>query len=194
MSYSYPNSGDANQDGVIDIGDAAYIASAVVGLPGFTLNQYMDINNDGLVDIGDAAYIAQVVVGLKPMPQPLDPSGNPTTTFEFMNQTSNSIDLVLNTELITPTDANLGAMELKLDNITMIEVVPPAQFTSGVYKTGANKFVFVNSGGVDLDTLPSQLVFQINFSDIDVGTLAIDETETKMWDNSFEPQEMVLAF
>ena len=35
MSYTYPKSGDANQDGVIDIGDAAYIASAVVGLPGF---------------------------------------------------------------------------------------------------------------------------------------------------------------
>ena len=58
--------GDVNNDGTVDIGDAAYIASYIVGLTGFSIEStnIADVNKDGTVDIGDAAYIASYVVGL----------------------------------------------------------------------------------------------------------------------------------
>lgn len=57
---------DVNKDGVVDIGDAAYIASALVQLPGFTIPsiEMADINGDEIIDIGDAAYIASALVQL----------------------------------------------------------------------------------------------------------------------------------
>ena len=53
--------GDFNENGRVDIGDAAYVAYMVVGKVPVDLSA--DFNGNGRVDIGDASKIAYYVVG-----------------------------------------------------------------------------------------------------------------------------------
>jgi len=66
--------GDANANGVLDIGDALAIAQFLGGLrdhlPGVDV---ADINRNNTVDIGDALYIAQILGGLRSQPNAAKP-------------------------------------------------------------------------------------------------------------------------
>jgi hypothetical protein len=79
--------GDVNRDGIVDIGDAAWIASYAAKLPDFPeINAiYGDVNQDNTVDIGDAAYIASYSAQLPGFDLPLleqpTPTPTPTSTF-----------------------------------------------------------------------------------------------------------------
>ena len=79
--------GDVNRDGVVDIGDAAWIASYSAQLPGFSEENiiYGDVNEDGVVDIGDAAYIASYSAQLPgfDLPYLVNPTPTPTHTVTF---------------------------------------------------------------------------------------------------------------
>lgn len=73
MSYSVSNGiytssihGDANDDGVVDIADAAYIAKHVIGIAGYELIDVnaADVNGDGTVDMSDSMYLTKHVIGI----------------------------------------------------------------------------------------------------------------------------------
>lgn len=55
--------GDANNDGIIDIRDAAFIARKIAGRKSSELGKTADYNQDGKQDICDAAAIAKYVAG-----------------------------------------------------------------------------------------------------------------------------------
>jgi len=58
--------GDVNDDGVVDIADAMYLAKHVLGIPGFeVINvEAADVNGDGVIDLADAMYLAMHVLGI----------------------------------------------------------------------------------------------------------------------------------
>ncbi len=67
FTISTAKNGDVNEDGIINIVDALFIAQSTVGLRAFTSTQSMvaDVSRDGLVNIVDALFIAQASVGLR---------------------------------------------------------------------------------------------------------------------------------
>jgi hypothetical protein len=59
--------GDANEDGVLNIRDAAFIANKLAGIKAFTFSENTDYNMDGTTNIRDAAAIARHLASLKPV-------------------------------------------------------------------------------------------------------------------------------
>lgn len=195
MSYRFYGSGDANQDGVVDIGDAAYIASAVVGLPGFTLNEYMDINRDGAADIGDAAYIASAVVGLPGfnIPAPLPPSStdpvDAASVFSLHNLTGTTGSLVFNKAALPGSVSNLGAFELEVYGADLQGVTVPSQFQGGFYLNSSNRIAFAAAEGIPLDGLPNTVAFGISYAN---GTPSLATDKTRLWDGSSAAAEIAV--
>ena len=64
--YYSPKSGDANDDNVVDMADAAYIAKHVIGITGYeTINEeYADVNGDGIIDMSDSMYLSKHIIGI----------------------------------------------------------------------------------------------------------------------------------
>ena len=64
--YTIVATGDIDGDGELTLGDAAYIAGYVIGMPGCgTINEELaDVNGDGVVTIADAMYLAKCVLGV----------------------------------------------------------------------------------------------------------------------------------
>ncbi|MEA1894939.1 MAG: cohesin domain-containing protein [Euryarchaeota archaeon] len=58
--------GDVNDDDVVDIHDAMYLAKHVLGITGFevTIVEAADVNDDKVIDIADAMYLAKHVLGI----------------------------------------------------------------------------------------------------------------------------------
>lgn len=65
-TYTSSVQGDANDDGTVDIADAAYIAKHVIGIAGYeSLNGYAaDVNGDKVVDMADSMYLTKYVIGI----------------------------------------------------------------------------------------------------------------------------------
>ena len=65
-TYTIVVIGDIDGDGELTLGDAAYIAGYVIGMPGCgTINEELaDVNGDGVVTIADAMYLAKCVLGV----------------------------------------------------------------------------------------------------------------------------------
>jgi len=64
--YISSKNGDANNDDVVDIADAAYIAKHVIGITGYEdINEdSADVNGDGIVDMSDSMYLTKHVIGI----------------------------------------------------------------------------------------------------------------------------------
>lgn len=62
--YDSSLNGDVNDDGLVDVADAMYIARYVVGITGFDeINEdAADVNGDGVIDIADAMYLAKHII------------------------------------------------------------------------------------------------------------------------------------
>ena len=58
--------GDVNDDGVVDLADAMYLAKHVLEIEGFeVINvEAADVNGDGVIDLADAMYLAMHVLGI----------------------------------------------------------------------------------------------------------------------------------
>jgi len=58
--------GDVNDDSVVDIVDANYLAKYIIGIVGYeTINEAAaDVNGDGMVDMADPMYLTKHVMGL----------------------------------------------------------------------------------------------------------------------------------
>jgi len=55
--------GDANCDGVVNMGDVTAVERMILGYNGVTSNSIM--NNDGTVDMGTVVKIERIILGLK---------------------------------------------------------------------------------------------------------------------------------
>lgn len=64
--YTSSTKGDVNDDDVVDIADAMYIAKHVIGITGYeTINENAaDVNGDGIVDMSDSMYLMKHVIGI----------------------------------------------------------------------------------------------------------------------------------
>ena len=64
--YISSKNGDANNDDIVDIADAAYIAKHVIGIAGYeTIDENAaDVTGDGIVDMSDAMYLTKHVLGM----------------------------------------------------------------------------------------------------------------------------------
>jgi len=61
--------GDANRDGVVDAFDCVYIARAIAGFPGWSIDTpTMDVSGDTIVDAWDCTYLARHLVGIPGYP------------------------------------------------------------------------------------------------------------------------------
>lgn len=62
------DSGDVDQSGGVDVGDAILVLRQIVGLVNLTPSQWQraDVNLDGTVDVADAILIMRFIVGLVP--------------------------------------------------------------------------------------------------------------------------------
>ena len=58
--------GDVNDDGVVDMHDAMYLAKHVLGTSGFEviITEAADVNDDKVIDIADSMHIAKYVLGI----------------------------------------------------------------------------------------------------------------------------------
>ncbi|MCK4459631.1 MAG: hypothetical protein KAU52_07920 [Methanosarcinales archaeon] len=65
-TYTAFLNGDVNDDGVVDIADAMYLAKHVLGITGFEviIVEAADVNDDKVIDIADAMYLAKYVLGI----------------------------------------------------------------------------------------------------------------------------------
>ena len=65
-TYTAFLNGDVNDDGVVDIADAMYLAKHVLGITGFeAINvEAADVNGDSMIDLADATYLAKHVLGI----------------------------------------------------------------------------------------------------------------------------------
>lgn len=115
--------GDVNQDGIVDIGDAAWIASYSAQLPGFPQANavYGDVNGDGVLDIGDAAYIASYSAQLPGFSLPLISSPTPTPT-----PFSGVIDIDTNWKLVAYEGDTLesSTLDFVYQNTVMARIIP----------------------------------------------------------------------
>jgi len=59
--------GDANGDGVIDVGDIAYIIQVLDENPAFPVTPGCDANQDGIITIGDRTAIERILMKLDPI-------------------------------------------------------------------------------------------------------------------------------
>jgi hypothetical protein len=70
FSVSYPELGDVNADGVVDIGDVVYLINYLYrGSPTPVLAPVGDTNCDGVVDIGDVVFLVNYLFRGGPPPE-----------------------------------------------------------------------------------------------------------------------------
>ena len=130
MSVSNTYLGDVNRDGVVDIGDAAWIASYAAKLPGFGEDNtiYGDVNQDNIVDIGDAAYIASYSAQLPGFNLPLSSPTTTATPTPTPTPTSFNgiIDIDENWKLVTfeGDDPETSTLDFVYQNTVMARIIP----------------------------------------------------------------------
>ena len=54
--------GDANGDGLVNMGDATKVMRIILGLDSLTVGA--DVNGDGVVNMGDVTKIEMIILGL----------------------------------------------------------------------------------------------------------------------------------
>jgi hypothetical protein len=70
FSVSYPQLGDVNRDGVIDVGDIVYLINYLYRLGSAPLPDWVgDTNCDGVTDIGDAVFLINYLFKSGPPPE-----------------------------------------------------------------------------------------------------------------------------
>jgi hypothetical protein len=67
-SPSIPELGDANANGVIDMGDT--VAVEYMLLEVWPVKTWADANYDGVVDMADVTYIERIILGMSPVVHP----------------------------------------------------------------------------------------------------------------------------
>jgi len=103
--------GDANEDGKLNVRDAAFIASKLAGGHSDELTDISDINADGKVNVRDAAFVAAYLAGSATLPQerpteptePTQPSSEPSA--EATTAPAETTTVSGTTEAVTSTTA-----------------------------------------------------------------------------------------
>lgn len=111
MTFSYVEivepeyvQGDANNDGKLNVRDAAFIASNLAQGKAEELPVHSDINADEKVNVRDAAFIASYLAGSATLPDtsdPTEPSSEVTEPTEEITDTTETTDV---TEATDPTE------------------------------------------------------------------------------------------
>lgn len=65
-TYTSSKNGDVNNDDVVDIADAAYIARHVIGMAGYEQidEDAADVTGDGIIDMSDSMFLTKHVIGM----------------------------------------------------------------------------------------------------------------------------------
>ena len=122
LNFNVPLQGDANGDGVVDIGDVTYVEREILGLSPPTPG--CDANEDGVINMADVTKIERIILGYKD-PSGISPQKGVAITVEAPSRVNTNSDFEATIEINRVKDfdgANFNVTfdpaVIRLDNVT----------------------------------------------------------------------------